>query len=57
MSITIKPKITGTAVITHRCWACGQLITEGEPVFVHEADGRIYAYHPEHHKEMKSDGR
>lgn len=44
--IPIRPKVNGTARVTHVCRACGKSI-ESEPVLV-TRDGQLVAYHKEH---------
>lgn len=52
----LKPKVTGSARVTHRCYLCRSAI-QGEPQFTYR-NGQLVAAHAQcHQKETDTNGR
>ena len=47
----LRPKVQGTARITHRCHHCHRPI-DGDPIFTHQA-GQLVAVHADCHTKEK----
>lgn len=53
----IKPKVSGVARVTHRCYLCQSPIN-GDPILRHREDGQLIAAHADcHQKEVTTNGR